>query len=122
MAAFDYLESRDDADGLIEEFGQSAGLRRYINSGTAWEPTVSAADFATLAAKIEFTFKQLQAGNVLETDERWLVAAGPLTALGIAIVATPDALVVGGVVKPILIADPLAPAGIVVMYDCHIRY
>jgi hypothetical protein len=120
--SFDYLESRDDADELIEEFGQVASLRRYTSSGSETEPTLTPADYATFAAKVEFTWRQMQSGNVLETDERWLMAAGPLTSLGIGSIQTPDALVVGSAVKPILTSKPLSPAGTTVLYDCHIRY
>lgn len=112
---FDYLESRDDADELITEFGQAVSLRRTSQTGPAWDPTNSTADYATVAAKVEFTLKQMQGGNVLDTDERWLVAAGPLTALGITSVSAPDAIVTAdGVVHPVLIAKPLNPAGVVV--------
>jgi hypothetical protein len=118
---FDYLESRDDADALIAEFGAVASLRRTTNSGTTYAPTQTTADYATVAVKVDFTMRQMQGGNVLDTDERWLVAAGPLTALGVASILPRDGLVVGASVKPILDSKPLAPAGIVVMYDCHIR-
>lgn len=120
---FDYLESRDDADELITEFGQAVSLRRTTSTGPAYEPTQSVTDYATKAVKIEFTLRQIQAGNVLATDERWLVAARPLTALGVTSITTPDALVTGdSVVHPVLDAKPLNPAGTVVFYDCHIRF
>ena len=34
---FDYLESRDDADELIAEFGQAVNLRRTATSGPAYD-------------------------------------------------------------------------------------
>jgi hypothetical protein len=119
---FDYLESRDDADGLIEEFGAAASLRRNVVGGTVFDPTLTPTDYPTLAVKVEFTLRQVQGGRVEDTDERWLVAAGPLDALGITSLATPDLLVAGGRERPILEAKPLDPAGTVVMYDCHIRF
>lgn len=118
---FNYIESRADADGLIDDFGTVAFVRRTVNSGTAFDPTQTTTDYATKAVRVEFTWKQIQGGSVLATDQRWLVAAGPLTALGVTSVQTPDKLVVGGVVLPILPTDPLNPAGTVVMFDCHIR-
>lgn len=118
---FDYLESRDDADELIADFGAAAAVRRTVNTGTAFDPVQTPTDYATQAVKVDFTMKQIQGGNVLSTDERWLVAAGPLTALGVSSILPGDALVVGGAVKPVLIAKPLAPAGVAVMYDCQIR-
>lgn len=118
---FDYGEARDDADGLIDDFGAVASVRRTVNSGPAYDPTQTTTDYPTLAVKIEFTLTQMQSGNILDTDERWFVAAGPLTALGLASILPDDDLVVGGVAKPILKAKPIAPAGIVVTYDCQIR-
>jgi hypothetical protein len=115
--SFDYLESRDDADELIQEFGAAASVRRITNSGTDYAPTQDADLYPTFAAKVEFTRKQMQGGNVLENDERWLVAAGTLAVS----ILPGDALVVGGVVKPVLKVDTLAPAGVTVLFDCHIR-
>lgn len=118
---FDYIESRVDADELITEFGAAVTIRRMVPSGTAWEPVLTPTDYVTLAARVEFTTKQLQTRNVLATDTRWLVAAGPLTALGVEPVVG-DLLVVGGaVVGSVLQNDPLNPAGVAVMFDCHVR-
>lgn len=120
MAAFDYITSRADADELIEEFGTLAYLRRSANTGTAWEPTVTTQDYATFAVRIAFTQRQMAGGNVQLKDQRWLVAAGPLIAAGVE-PAVPDSLVVSGEVLPILVNDPLSPAGTGVLFDCHIR-
>lgn len=119
--AFDYPTSRDDADELIEEFGQTVSLRRITNSGTAWEPTQSTADYATKAAILDYSAKQIDGENILVNDRRALVAAGPLTTLGITSIAPPDSLVVGGVAVPIVRVMPLNPAGVVVMYECQLR-
>lgn len=119
--AFNYLTSRDTADRLILKFGAAASVRRVVASGSDYSPTLTPTDFPTFAAKVGFTWKQMQGGNVLENDERWLVAAGPLDALGILSILPGDALVVGTVVKTILPVDTLAPAGTVVLFDCHIR-
>lgn len=120
---FDYVESREDADELIAEFGQAVNLRRTTTSGPAYDPTLTTTDYATKAAKIEFSRQQIATGNVQETDERWLVAAGPLTALGVSAPARPDAIVTtDGVVHPLLICKPVDPAGVAVLYDCWIRF
>lgn len=119
--AFNYITSRATADRLITKFGAAAFVRRVTNSGSDFDPIQTTADFPTFATKIEFTWKQMQGGNVLENDERWLVAAGPLDAFGILSVLPGDALVVGSVVKSVLDSKPLAPAGVTVLFDCHIR-
>lgn len=120
--AFDYADARDTADELIEDFGQSVSLRRTSASGVAWDPTNVTADYATTAAILDYNARQIDGENILVTDRRALVAAGPLTALGITGIAPPDALVVAGVAVPIVRVVPLAPAGTVVMYDCQLRF
>lgn len=117
---FDYLESRDDADELIQEFGQSVALQRTTTGGDPDEPTETTTNYPTYAARVEFTLKQIQGGDVQDNDQRWLVAAGPLT--GITKIAPPDKIVVGGIAIPVLVAKPLAPAGTVVMFDCQCRF
>lgn len=120
--SFDYIESRADADELIEEFGQSVSLRRASSTGPAHDPTVTTADYATLAAILDYNSRQIDGESILVTDRRALVAAGPLTALGITSIAPPDSLVVGGVAVPVVRVMPLSPAGTVVMYDCQLRF
>jgi hypothetical protein len=119
---FDYLESRDDADELISDFGQSVSLRRVVASGTAWEPTLTPTDYVTKAAIVDYTIQQRKDSDIQANDRRALVAAGPLTALGITGIAAPDKLLVGGVAVPVVIAKPINPAGVTVMYDCQLRF
>lgn len=119
---FDYIESRADADELIAEFGQSVALRRTSTTGNEWDPTTSTTDYATLAAILDYNSRQIDGQNILVTDRRALVAAGPLTALGVVGIAPPDAIVVGGVAVPVVRVMPLNPAGTVVMYDCQLRF
>lgn len=115
---FDYLGTRDDADDLIREFGTAVTIRRQTASGSSFDPTVTTTDYATLGAKIEFTYRQVQSGSVVATDERWMIAAGPLAALGVNEILPSDHIVVGGVehgVGPL--SKPIAPAGIVCAFD-----
>lgn len=117
---FDYLESRDDADELIQEFGRTVALRRIEKSGPVTHPTETPHDYSTFAARVEFTWRQLQGGDILATDQRWLVAAGPLAA-SITDILPADALVIDGTAIPIYKATPLNPAGTVVLFDCQLR-
>lgn len=115
---FDYFETRDDADDLIREFGTAVTIRRQVASGTSFDPTLTPTDYATVGAKIEFTYKQTATGNVLTTDERWMIAAGPLAALGITEILPSDHIVFGSVERSIgPLSKPIAPAGIVCAFD-----
>jgi hypothetical protein len=118
---FDYLESRDDADELIADFGGPAAVTKQVTTGPAWDQTLTPVAYATFAVRVEFTWKQLQGDSVLATDQRWLVAAGPLALQGVTSVTAPDSVTVGGVDYPVVKADPLQPAGTVVMFDCQCR-
>jgi hypothetical protein len=120
MTPFDYLESRADAGELIQEFGQPASVRRITNSGPPWEPVQTVTDYPTFAARVAFTLTQIQTRNVQATDQRWLVAAGPLAAPGIE--PTPaDKLVIAGLPIEIVQVDALNPAGTAVLFDCQVR-
>ena len=120
--AFNYTATRATADRLLTNFGQSVSLRRTTTSSTEWDPTNVTVDYATTAAILDYNARQIDGANILVTDRRALVAAGPLTTLGITSIAPPDSLVVGGVAVPIVRVIPLAPAGTVVMYDCQLRF
>jgi hypothetical protein len=117
--AFDYLESRDDADELIQEFGSLRAVRRVVASGSPVEPTYTATDYPTYAVKVEFSWRQLQGGNINATDQRWLVAAGPLAAIGE--VLPTDKIVIDGAALEIVKVSTLKPAGTVVLFDCQVR-
>lgn len=119
---FNYVASRATADRLLANFGQSVSLRRTSSSGTAWEPTQTTTDYATTAAIFDYTARQIDGENVLVTDRRAFVAAGPLTAAGIISIAPPDAFVIGSAVVPVVRAVALSPAGTVVIYDCQLRF
>jgi hypothetical protein len=118
MASFDYIGSRKDADDLVAEFGQAVALRRTTKSGTPWEPSESAADYATVAAILDYNVRQVDGVNILRTDRRAIVAAGPL---GAVVPTVPDKLVVGGTAIPIVNVKPLNPAGVAVLYECQLR-
>ncbi len=98
-------------------------MRRTVNSGTPFDPTQTTTDFPTKAARVEFTWKQLQGGDILSTDQRWLVSAGPLTALSVGPLLPSDLLLVNGaIVGTLLKSGPIDPtAALVVLYDCQVR-
>lgn len=116
---FDYIEARDDADELIQDFGTSAQVKTVTNSGSELEPTQTTGSTATFAVRVEFTTKHRAKWNVLQTDQRWLVAAGPL---GATVPQPGNKLAVGGAtVGEIIEADPLNTNGTAVMYDVQVR-
>lgn len=119
--AWDYIESRDDADELIQEGGMAARIVRLTNSGSELEPTQTPTFFNTFAVRVNFTWRQLQSGTVLATDQRFLVAAGPLATQGLTEIKPGDKLEFDGVTYGIVPTDPLKPAAVVVLFDVQAR-
>lgn len=125
MTAFDYAGTRDDADALLQEFGAPSALRRVTNTGgTGFEPTQTTTDYPTVACVLNYTRRYpsyVQNSDVLITDRRGLVSAGPLNALGVTGITPFDTLVFGTTVYKIIDAKPIAPAGVPVLYDLQLR-
>jgi len=123
VAAFDYLESRDDADELIQEFGQAVSLRIVTTTAGAdpSEPSQSTADKATYAAVLTYSKSQIDGKDILRTDRRAFVAAGPLAALGVTDFDTTARLVIDGSAVQIMNVDPIKPAATVVAFDVQLR-
>lgn len=123
VTPFDYLESRDDADEMIQEFGQVVKIPRQTRTGgTDWAPIFSTVYHDTFGARIDFTWKQMQTMDVQTNDQRFLIAAGPLAALGITAITNSDKVSVNGVDIPLISVVTIAPAGTVVMFDCQLRF
>lgn len=121
---FDYLSSRDDADGLLDEFGQAVLLRRAVNSGSETEPTQVVTDYATVGVVTNLTrwYPAFETNSdILRTDRLGLISAGPLTALGITPTPFDTLVTAAGVVFRIIDAKPIAPAGIAVVYVLQLR-
>lgn len=122
---FDYGAARDDADALIADFGAPAVLRRVTaTGGTAFEPTQTTTDYPTIACVVNAMrwYSAYQPNSdVLRTDRRGIVAAGPLTAAGVTEITAFDVLVFGNVTYKIIDAKPIAPGGVPVLYDLQLR-
>lgn len=121
---FDYLSSRDDADSLLAEFGQAVKLRRITSTGDAFAPAQTVVDYATTAAVVALPRwypPVIEGTDILRTDRRGLIAAGPLTALEVQAQKFDQLILASGQIYKILDVKPVAPAGIVVMYDAWMR-
>lgn len=122
---FDYLTSRDDADSLLAEFGQAVRLRRLVASGTPFAPTLTATDYPTIAAVVSLTRwypPTIEGTDILRTDRRGLIAAGPLAALGVQVQKFDQLVLADGVTLfKILDVKPVSPAGLVVIFDTWLR-
>src|SRR5262249_49067497 len=119
---FDYIESRGDADELIAEFGKSVRLAVKTESGgSAIEPAFTTAYKTTNAVQVDFTWKQLQTGDVLASDQPWLVAAGPRPLLSVTDIQPGASLEIDGALVQIVNVTKLKPADVVVLFDCQLR-
>lgn len=124
---FDYLGSRDDADALIQEFSggttPNVSVRASTASGAkAWGPTLTPTDFPTFGVVIEYTTQQRDKdSNILETDQRALVAAGPLAGPNVIPTSAHSLVLADGSVAQIVKVTRLRPALVDLFYDCQIR-
>lgn len=118
---FDYIESQNDADELITEFGRAAVLQApgtmTIVDG---EPVYGeATDHACTIVELDFETRLIDGSLIRYGDKQVLVSPK-----GLDIVPDPatHTLLIGGVyhslVPPML---TLAPAGIVVLYTIQAR-
>jgi len=119
MSAFDYGRSVETADRLIARFGQEGVLRRPgTATGPAYNPTIGApVDHDATFVVMSFTNAEIDGTRVLATDKKILLAKGALTITP----ALSDKLVIAGKEHAILNSTPLAPAGIVVLYEIQAR-
>lgn len=128
--AFDYISSREDANELIGEFGQTATLSRPQSGGTPANPTeLPPLNYAVGLVNLSYRKDEVDGSRVLQKDRKMLVAVGPLTILS-TMTAIPllavdptstDKLIVGGQTYSIQDVEPLSPGGTVVMWTIQAR-
>lgn len=116
MATFDYAGLRDDVDGILDEFGIAAAIRRSSNnSADPWNPgagTVTQTDSDCVAVFAEIKQSDRARGNETAIGQGVLIKAG---GLGV----TPsngDRLVVGSDVYELSEVEPIAPGGVNLLF------
>ena len=67
------------AHKLITSAGQDVSIRRSVDSGDAWNPTITTTDYATLAYIADYRSFEIDGTTVLSTDQRAYVSVSPLT-------------------------------------------
>lgn len=119
MSAFDYAELADTAAEILAEYGQT--VTRTASTAGSYNPatgsvTVTTANTSRVGA--DFAFGQgatTVRGQMIQKNDRRLLldADGP--------VAMTDSFTIGGKNFTVVSFDQVAPAGVAVMYDIHIR-
>lgn len=122
---FNYASARDDADELLTEFGQAVTVRKVTNNGGPdYAPTQSTTDYATVACILDLARwypPTLVNTDILRTDRSALIAAGPLTALGVGVAKMDLIILSDGTVYRVVDVKPASPAGLVLCYNCWVR-
>lgn len=127
---FDYLESQQDADELIEEFGQVGAIRRtvIVPPANPWEEAEEViTDYPVTLAILPMDEKRIDGSMILTGDRQAIMSR-----LGLSITPVAgDVMIfngafsgesyVGGEAWTIRRIDSLAPAGVVVLYDAVVR-
>lgn len=118
--AFDYLATRADADELIAEFGQAGAIRRVGATSTVnpWDPEASASvDHPCLLVDLEYSAGEANGTLIRQTDRKILMSVSTLTIEP----TEADQVVVGGHAMEIVNVSPLAPGGVVILYEIQAR-
>lgn len=119
MPSWNYAEDRADADGMIAEAGQEGIIRRAGEStGDPWNPTVGEpTDHPCLIVDFDFSAMEIDGSLIRAWDRRVLVSAGSLDIEPTEV----DTIVIGGQEHAIVRVSPLAPGGVVVLYEIQAR-
>ena len=126
---FDYLESQQDADELIEEFGQVGAIRRTtIERENPWDEAEEViTDYPVTLVPLPISEKRIDGSLILAGDKQVLISA---EGLSITIVAGDIIMFNGSFVgaeytggETWTIKDPgkLDPSGVTVVYDAVAR-
>lgn len=116
---FDYTEIAETADELLAEFGQAVVLSR--KAAGSYNPATGAQAVTTttqtgVGVLLDHESRDID-GTMIQRDDQRLLLSSDL-------VTTPvvdDLVAVGGTSYTIKSIKVLAPAGLVVMYDCNVR-
>ncbi|MES2637356.1 MAG: hypothetical protein V4605_08525 [Pseudomonadota bacterium] len=121
--SFDYSKSAATALRLIEHFGRTIQHISIAEGVYDTETsTVINAETSTDVKACDFDFEDKSGGQMYQSDslvqigDRYALLAPSITAID-----TSDKLVIDGVRWNIINVKKLAPAGSVVLWNCHIR-
>jgi hypothetical protein len=118
--AFGYADLRETAEELIAEAGQRGVIRRPSPTmGDPWNPTPAGdpVDDACVFVELEYAHDEIDGTLVQATDRKLLVSTAGLTAA-----PTPECqLVIGPLPLEIVSVKPLAPGGLVLLWEVQAR-
>lgn len=122
MPSFNYDRTKATATRLITRYGQTAVLKHSNTSGPAYDPVISGPVTHNVTIVVTgYSNYEIGQGRVLASDKKVMMAA-----TGVEPQYT-DKLAIGGVDHSIIGPDegngikPLAPGGVVVMYELQCR-
>lgn len=127
---FDYIESQQDADELIQEFGQTGAIRRTVITPPPndWTPGEEVTTYhAIKVAILPMDERRIDGTMILTGDRQALISP-----VGLSITpAVGDILMFGGSFSGAVYSggeawsvskmDTLAPAGVIVLFDAVVR-
>jgi hypothetical protein len=118
VAKFNYAEAVEDANELIDEFGQSALLLRPTFTGPTNNPVPGPPEEHPCTLVVtDYRNQEIDGTRVQATDRKVLVARKGLAVEPL----TSDKLQIGGQPYSIQNVTPLSPGGTVVMWTIQAR-
>ncbi|MGI4847551.1 MAG: hypothetical protein ACRYGK_05365 [Janthinobacterium lividum] len=122
--SFDYAKSAVTADRLIKKFGQAVRIRR-ITVG-AYDPALGEApmtklDHDGIGALLDFEQRDIDGSRIKVGDQRLLLSPKKADGSAMPLPTTDDLVVIGTTEYSVQPSKQLAPAGVPVLFDLHIR-
>jgi hypothetical protein len=120
---FDYARSANTARRLLTKFGRT--IQHVAVTEGVYDPATSTSTDTTVSTNVkgcDFDFDDKSGGQMYQDNS--LMQVGDrycLVAPDVAAINTSDTLIIDGVTWTIKGVKKLAPAGVLVMWECHIR-
>lgn len=127
MSAFDYAATASEAGTILDEFGMAVTLSRPSTSAATYDVTtgvstpVSAATYAGRGALFDYAQTDMNASMVKEGDQRCLMSVYQTDGSAMPEPNTGDLIVAGSTSYRVQRAGKISPAGILVLFDLHLR-
>lgn len=111
---FSYAGLNQKTKDLITKFGRSVTLRRRVNSGTAYNPTVTPTDIAATVVATKYNSFEVDGALILKTDKKFIMSSTVVP-------ASDDLIVDGDATYSIINIEVVGPGDTVVLYKIQGR-
>lgn len=109
---FDYAPLDTTASALIERFGRTMTLRTLVQSGSAFDPTVTNSDASITGVMTGYRANQID-GTLIQAGDKLLLTHSAVT--------VQDKIVDDGKEYSVITVDTVKPGGTTLLYKVQVR-